>query len=351
MAPVIRACAASSAIRSVACATAQHRDLLDQELEFLQIRPEYDLNLMKPNQDLFDVTANGLTKMKDILTRARPDLVLVQGDTTTAFVAGLAAFYFKIPVGHVEAGLRTGNLYSPFPEEINRKLIGTFARYHFAPTPEAVENLRRENVDPSHIFLTGNTGIDSLMWAGARGIRSEKLDELYRGKKLILMTAHRRENFGEPMKRVFTAIRRFAENHPEYQIVYPVHPNPNVRGLAETVFFECDNVTLVPPFRYGELVQALRDCHFVVTDSGGLQEESPTFGKPTVVLRENTERPEAVATGCARLVGTDPEVIYTTLEELARPGSALYASMANAKNPFGDGTAATQIVSILERSL
>jgi len=351
MAPVVRACARSSTLEPVTCATAQHRDLLDQELGFLEIRPDFDLNLMKPNQDLFDVTASALVGMKQVLAQVKPSVVLVQGDTTTAFVAGLAAYYFKIPVGHVEAGLRTGDIYSPFPEEINRRLIGTFAAFHFAPTQQSVDNLGREHVDLSTVHRTGNTGIDSLLWAGAKNQRFGELGRLYAGKQLVLMTSHRRENFGEPMLRSFSAIRAFAERHPDHQIVYPVHPNPNVKGTAERVFSGVKNVSLIAPLKYGELVQALKDCRFVVTDSGGLQEEAPTFGKPVVVLRDNTERPEAVEAGCARLVGTDSAKITEALEELARPGSAVYDSMAKAQNPFGDGKAAGRIIHILEQSL
>ncbi len=351
MAPVIRACAASKKFEPVSCATAQHRDLLDNELAFLEVKPDFDLDLMRPNQDLFDVTSGALLGMKRILSEVKPAVVLVQGDTTTAFTAGLAAFYLKIPVAHVEAGLRTGNIYSPFPEEINRKLIGTFAALHFAPTQKSVDNLLKENVDETSVFLTGNTGIDSLVWANAKNVRFDSLEKLYRGKKLVLMTSHRRESFGEPMDRSFKAIRGFAEKHPDYHIIYPVHPNPNVKATAAANFSKASNISLVAPLGYGELVQSLRDCHFVITDSGGLQEEAPTFGKPVVVLRENTERPEAVTAGCARLVGTDPKLIAETLEALVQPHSSLYDSMSKAQNPFGDGRAASRILKILEERL
>lgn len=351
MAPLIRACAASKVLEPVACSTAQHRDLLDNELSFLEVKPDFDLDLMRPNQDLFDVTSGALLGMKRILNEVKPAVVLVQGDTTTAFTAGLAAFYLKIPVAHVEAGLRTGNLYSPFPEEGNRKLIGTFAAFHFAPTQRSVDNLLKENVDEKTVFLTGNTGIDSLIWAGAKNVRFDSLEKLYRGKKLVLLTSHRRESFGEPMERSFKALRAFAEKHADYHLVYPVHPNPNVKATAAAIFSKTTNISLVPPLGYGELVQSLRDCHFVVTDSGGLQEEAPTFGKPVVVLRENTERPEAVTAGCARLVGTDPKLITETLEALAQPNSSLYATMAKAQNPFGDGKSAGRILKILEDRL
>lgn len=351
MAPVVQAVAASAKLTAIPCATAQHRAMLDQVLEFFEIRPDYDLNLMQANQDLFHITTGCLGGMKGVYEKAKPDVVLVQGDTTTTMASALAAFYARIPIGHVEAGLRTWQKYAPYPEEMNRRLVTPLADFHFAPTEDAVKNLRAEGIPPEIIFNTGNTSIDALLWATRRELHAEKLAALYRGRKLVLMTAHRRENFGEPLKAIFAAVREFARRHPDYHVVYPVHPNPNVKGPAEATLSGIPNVSLIPPVSYNELVHLMRECVLVLTDSGGLQEEAPTLGKPVLVLRETTERPEAVRAGCAKLVGHDGALILSQLEALTAPQSVEYEAMARAQNPFGDGTAAQQIVRHLEASL
>jgi len=351
MAPVVKAVEASGRLQPIRIATAQHRGLLDQVLEYFGIKPDHDLNLMQANQDLFHVTAACLNGMKGVLQETRPDVVLVQGDTTTTLAAAMAAFYLKIPVGHVEAGLRTYDKYSPFPEEMNRKMTGAIADFHFAPTEQSVDNLRREAIPDEKIHLTGNTAIDALLWASRRAVPLPALRTLYEGRRLILMTAHRRENFGTPLQNIFRAVREFAARNSDCHVIYPVHPNPNVKGPAEEALGGLDNVSLVPPVGYSELVYLMTECTLVLTDSGGLQEEAPTLGKPVLVLRETTERPEAVAAGCARLVGHDTAAILGSLDELLKPGSATYTRMARARNPFGDGTAARQIAALLEEHL
>lgn len=351
MAPIVKAVQASDQLEAITCATAQHRGLLDQVNQFFKITPDYDLNLMQANQDLFHITVNCLTGMKQTILEAKPEVVLVQGDTTTTFAAALAAFYLRVPIGHVEAGLRTWQRFAPYPEEANRCMVGPLADFHFAPTPESLENLRGEKRDPNSLFMTGNTSIDALLWASRQNVYTEKLGSLFEGKKLILMTAHRRENFGTPLQHIFQAVGEFARRHPEYQIVYPVHPNPNVKGPAEEALGKIPNVSLIAPVDYPELVFLLKECALVLTDSGGLQEEAPTLGKPVLVLRETTERPEAVSAGCAKLVGHDVSTILTELDKLVQPESREYARMAQARNPFGDGTAAQQIVTILENRI
>jgi UDP-N-acetylglucosamine 2-epimerase (non-hydrolysing) len=351
MAPVVRALEASEHLTPVTCTTGQHRDLLDQVLQFFDLKPDYDLNLMKPNQDLTDITVNCLSALREIYQSVKPDVVLVQGDTTTTMAAALAAFYARTKIGHVEAGLRTRQKYAPYPEEVNRQLVSPLADFHFAPTHQAVDNLRAESIAPESIYQTGNTSIDALIWAKDHVGHPKVLSQLYEGKKLILMTAHRRENFGAPFKEIFFAVKEFMQQHPECHIVYPVHPNPNVKNLAHDILFGLKNVSLIPPVSYPELIFLMKECHLVLTDSGGLQEEAPTLGKPVLVLRESTERPEAVEAGCARLVGHDREKILSHLEQLKETTLPLYQSMAQAKNPFGDGSASQKIVEILEGSL
>ena len=351
LAPVVRAFEQSDILCPIVCATGQHRELLEGALDLFGITPDYSLELMKSNQTLFDVTTNGLTKLKTVIDACQPRLVLVQGDTSTAFCGALAAFYSQIEVGHVEAGLRTWNPKSPFPEETYRQMITKLSRYHFAPTPQAAQNLRADNVDEENIFVTGNTGVDALLWISGETGDQPELSTLFKDKKMILMTAHRRENFGAPLLRILTAIKEFALAHPEFQIVYPIHPNPNVTTPAKEVLGKVANISLLPPLNYTELVFLMRSCHCILTDSGGIQEEGPSFGKPLLVLRETTERQEAVDGGCAMLVGADPAKIRLALEELADENSPLYRSMANTKNPFGDGYAALRISTILEKKL
>ncbi|NBX93945.1 MAG: UDP-N-acetylglucosamine 2-epimerase (non-hydrolyzing) [Proteobacteria bacterium] len=350
MAPVIKKLGESLSFNPITCSTGQHRDLLDQVASFFGIQHDFSLNVMKSNQDLFDITERLLGEMREVLKESKPDLVLVQGDTTTAFVSALSAFYSKIPVGHIEAGLRTWDPYSPFPEEMNRALISKIASFHFAPTSKAADNLRKEGISEQLIYQVGNTGVDAILEVAKRGKATPFIAQLFPPeKKLILLTAHRRENFGEPLRNIFKAVKKLCKQHPDVQVIYPVHPNPNVKAVANEMLADCAGVTMLEPLEFGDLVWLLEKVQFVVTDSGGLQEEAPTFGKPVLVLRESTERPEAVEAGAARLVGTDSEKISAEMSKLVDPLSLQYQSMARVRNPFGDGTAARKIISILEQ--
>ena len=338
--------------------TGQHRDMLDQVLRLFRIRPRWDLDVMRTGQTLTGVTLAILDKMDAVLKVARPDLVLVQGDTTTAFVGALAAFYRQIPVGHVEAGLRSYDLRNPFPEEANRRLIDGLSTLHFAPTPSARRNLLRENISSKNIFVTGNTGIDALQM-GLAGFRRRRRGGEARfpfppghlaaaASKLgdhpfVLLTAHRRENFGAPLRGLFLAVKDAAKSRPDVHFVYPVHPNPNVKGMAKTLLSDLPNVHLLPPLDYGDFIVFLREALFVVTDSGGLQEEAPSLGKPVLVFRKVTERPEAVAAGTVRLVGTEAVNVRRWISALLEDRK-LFRKMANAVNPYGDGHAAERTV-------
>jgi UDP-N-acetylglucosamine 2-epimerase (non-hydrolysing) len=351
MAPVYQALQAMPGLDPVVCVTAQHRAMLDQVLRLFGTTPQYDLDIMTPGQDLFDVTQRCLTGLRDVFEDARPDMVLVHGDTSTAFAAALAAYYCRIFVGHVEAGLRTGNKHAPFPEEMNRRLIGSLADLHFAPTHRAVRNLRRERVPRSAIFRTGNTAVDALLQMVEQLTVRPQVDRLFHGKRLILMTAHRRENFGRPMEIIFKTVADFVTGHPDFQVVLPVHPNPRVQEIAYAMLGDVPNISLVDPLDYDALVYLLTKSQFILTDSGGLQEEAPTLGKPVLVLRETTERPEAIKAGCAVLVGHDELKISTHLEALADTDSELYRSMQKAVSPFGDGRAGERIARIVRRHL
>ncbi len=349
MAPVVRELARRENLRARVCVTAQHREMLDQVLDVFAIRPDYDLGLMEPGQTLPRLTGRVLTGVAGVLDRERSDVVLVQGDTTTAMAAALAAFYARIPVGHVEAGLRTGDRYAPFPEEINRRVAGALATWHFAPTAHAAAALRREGVAEGTIHVTGNTEIDALLmtlqttipptWPFPSG-----------GRRLVLVTAHRRENFGAPLAAALGALRRLVERNPDIEIAYPVHLNPNVQEPAGRLLGNHERIHLLPPQPYAAFVHLMRRATLIITDSGGIQENAPTLGKPTLVLRRETERPEALKAGTARLVGTDPALILAEAERLLHDPAA-YAAMARAANPFGDGTAARRIVDILARDL
>ena len=353
MAPLQKAFERDGRMKAILCATAQHREMLDQVLGFFEMKPDYDLNLMTPGQKLPELMAKCLTGVTEVIEKSRPSIVIVQGDTATAFVAGLAAFHAGLPVAHVEAGLRTHNKWSPFPEEMNRKLLGALSDFHFAPTQPSVENLLREGVAHDRVYMTGNTSIDALLWAKDR-VNGENLgidSELFRNKKIVLMTAHRRENFGEPMKRIFACVNEITKKHQDLHFVYPVHPNPNVAGLAREMLDGNPAVTLMEPVQYPELVYLLGKCHFVFTDSGGIQEEAPSLGKPVLVLREDTERSEAVDAGCAFLVGSSPELINAKVDALMDESTGLYEQMAKVANPFGDGTASRQIVDVICRGL
>lgn len=360
MAPVIHALTDDKRVDVRVCVTAQHRQMLDQVLEVFDIRPNDDLDVMKPNQDLYDITARILTGLREILRSQRPDIVLVHGDTSTTLAASLAAFYEKIPVGHVEAGLRTGNIYSPWPEEGNRRLIAQIATYHFAPTETSRMNLLKENISPDSVFVTGNTVIDAMFWvlkkikndASLRNQVEEELRQRFGSQKeiyknrFILVTGHRRENFGEGFVRICTALRHIAQNNPDIAVVYPVHLNPNVRKPVQAVLSDVENVFLIEPLGYEAFVYMMSKSYFVITDSGGIQEEAPSLGKPVLVMRSTTERPEAVEAGTVRLVGTDVKTIVQEAQRLISD-SDMYERMSRAHNPYGDGKASMRIREIL----
>ena len=354
--PVVRAALADSRFVTQVCVTAQHRDMVDQVIELTGIPVDYDLDIMSPGQTLFDVTARVLTGMERVLTESKPDIVMVQGDTTTAMAAALAAFYKRIPVAHIEAGLRSHNIDSPFPEELNRRIAGDIARWHFAPTSEARDNLIAEGKEPSHIFVTGNTVIDTLLhFSGAmdddglmRAELAARFPFLDPGKKLILVTGHRRENFDGGIDRICTALKILATRG-DVQIVYPVHPNPNVRGVVETQLSDVPNIHLISPQDYLPFLYLQKQSYLVLTDSGGVQEEAPSLGKPVLVMRENTERPEGVAAGTARLVGTDVDKILSNANRLLDDPAA-YRSMAERHNPYGDGRTSARIIEELLRN-
>lgn len=349
MAPVIKALAAAEQIEARVCVTAQHREMLDQVLHLFEIAPDYDLNLMKPGQDLTDITANVLRGLKPVLAEFAPNLVLVHGDTTTTLAASLAAYYQRVPVGHVEAGLRTGNIHSPFPEEVNRKVAGAITCLHFAPTERSRRNLLAENVPDGRIHVTGNTVIDALKEVVARiendpalsAALAERLP-LDQSKRTILVTGHRRESFGGGFERICGALRRIAMR-PDVEIIYPVHLNPNVKAPVETFLSGLSNVHLIEPQDYLPFVYLMNCSTLILTDSGGVQEEAPSLGKPVLVMRETTERPEAVEAGTVRLVGTDEQLIVSSVNDLL-DDQAAYEAMSFAHNPYGDGLAAQRIV-------
>jgi UDP-N-acetylglucosamine 2-epimerase (non-hydrolysing) len=332
----------------VICVTAQHRFMLDQVLNCFGVQPDYDLDIMKPGQDLFDVTSRGLTRVREVLEREKPDWVLVQGDTTTTFVGALAAFYLQIPVGHVEAGLRTNNKYSPFPEEINRRLTTQVAQIHFAPTLGARNNLLKEGISPKAIYVTGNTAIDALLTVAGReyDFMKEGLDFLDFSRKIIVVTAHRRESFGEPFLSLCRALKEICARFPEVQLVYPVHLNPNVRRAVFSILKGVGNIHLIEPLEYEPFVHLMARSYFILTDSGGIQEEAPSLKKPVLIMRDTTERPEALMAGTAKLVGTSYDRI---VEEASRlmSNQHLYQRMISAVNPFGDGRAAGRIADAL----
>jgi UDP-N-acetylglucosamine 2-epimerase (non-hydrolysing) len=350
LAPVVRALAADPRFSPRVAVTAQHRDLLDQVLDLFGLRPDYDLDLMRPGQDLFHVTSSALLGLKPVLEDARPDLVVVQGDTTTTFVGALAAFYNRIPVAHVEAGLRTGDPFSPYPEETNRALTGRLATWHFAPTDGARANLMHEGIDPATITVTGNTGVDALLHVAAcvRAKPPQLPLELDPTRRLVLVTAHRRESFDGGMDRICRAVAELARRRPEVDLVFPVHPNPNVRAAVDETLTGLRNVHVVEPVDYEQLVSLLTRAHLVLTDSGGIQEEVPSLNVPALVLRDKTERPEGVEAGALKLVGTDPSRIVREALRLLDDETE-HARMAAAPNPYGDGRAAERITNVLAR--
>ena len=333
-------------IEPIVAVTAQHREMLDQVLQLFAIKPDYDLNIMTAGQTLYDVTGRALAGLKDVLAEAQPDMVLVHGDTTTTFVGALASFYAQIPVGHVEAGLRTGNKFSPYPEEMNRKLTGAIADIHFAPTSTSKNNLLKENIDPAAIVVTGNTVIDALQTtvkADYRFTDSGLQKALAGGKRLILVTTHRRENLGEPMRHVYQALRKVLENHPDVEAIFPVHKNPKVREIVDEELGKLAQVHLIEPLDYEPFANLMAKVDIVLTDSGGIHEEAPALGKPVLVPRDTTERPEAVDAGTVKLVGTAYDDVWRETS-LLLDDSKYYQSMAEAANPYGDGRACERII-------
>lgn len=357
MAPLVQALGADERFESRVCVTGQHREMLDQVLELFEITPDHDLNIMKPGQDLTDVTCAILSGLREILAQEKPDMVLVHGDTATTFATSLAAYYQQIPVGHVEAGLRTGNLYSPWPEEANRKLTGSLAKHHFAPTDTSRNNLLAEGVNYGDVIVTGNTVIDALLEVVEKLDRDHGLQEemqsqfsfLRPGARLVLITGHRRESFGGGFERICEAIAQVAKENPDVDLLYPVHLNPNVREPVHRLLDKLDNVHLIEPTDYLPFVYLMNRSSIILTDSGGIQEEAPSLGKPVLVMRDTTERPEAVDAGTVKLVGTDVTRIVSELTELLNDEAA-YKKMSFAHNPYGDGKACSRILDALQRT-
>lgn len=355
MAPLVHALAEDTDFEAKVCVTAQHREMLDQVLKLFEIIPDYDLNIMKPGQDLTDITCRILEGLKSVFADFQPDVVLVHGDTATTMATSLAAFYHRIPVGHVEAGLRTGNLYSPWPEEANRKIAGHLAMYHFAPTENSRQNLLKESIPDSHIFVTGNSVIDALLWVRDKVMSDqhmmEKLAANYPfidpNKKMILVTGHRRESFGGGFERICHALAEIAQAHSDVQVVYPVHLNPNVSEPVKRILHDIDNIILISPQDYLPFVYLMNHAYLILTDSGGIQEEAPSLGKPVLVMRDTTERPEAVDAGTVRLVGTDTQKIVKEVNRLLTD-DAEYHEMSRAHNPYGDGHACQRILAALK---
>ena len=358
MAPLVKEFEKHNDVESKVCVTAQHREMLDQVLDMFEIVPDYDLNLMKPGQDLYDITSNVLLGMKDVLSDFAPDVVLVHGDTTTTSATSLAAFYQKIKVGHVEAGLRTGDIYSPWPEEVNRQITGILANYHFAPTTTSRDNLLRENKSKEGILVTGNTVIDALFLALDKIEQNKELkaniesnfDNLkfnINNSKLILVTGHRRENFGQGFINICEALKTLALNNPDIDIVYPVHLNPNVQKPVKELLSDVSNVHLIAPLQYETFLYLMSKSYFIITDSGGVQEEAPSLGKPVLVMRDTTERPEALEAGTVKLVGTDSELIIKEAQ-LLLDDDVEYEKMSKAHNPYGDGKACEKIVKFIK---
>ena len=346
MCPLVNELKTRKGIETVVCVTGQHRQMLDQVLEAFLVAPDYDLSIMKDRQTLFDVTTNILNRIKEVLEEVRPDVVLVHGDTSTTFATALACFYLQIPVGHVEAGLRTYNIYSPYPEEFNRQAVSIISSYHFAPTKLSKENLLKEGKNPDTIYVTGNTAIDALKTTVREGYTHPELD--WAGdSRLIMITAHRRENLGEPMKNMFRAIRRVCDEHPDIKAIYPIHMNPVVRETANAILGDYERIRIIEPLDVLDFHNFLSRSYLILTDSGGIQEEAPSLGKPVLVMRDTTERPEGIAAGTLKLVGTDEKVIYENFKLLLEDEKA-YEAMSTASNPYGDGFACRRIADILE---
>ena len=347
MAPLVKELQKRDNIKTVVCVTAQHRQMLDQVLNAFHIEPDYDLDIMQPGQTLSDITARVLKGLENVIKEVKPDIVLVHGDTTTTFAGSLAAFYHQIPIGHVEAGLRTYNKYSPYPEEINRQFVGLVADLNFAPTERSRKNLLDEGKNPNSIYVTGNTAIDALKTTVQKEYKNE-ITEWAEGSRLIVLTAHRRENLGEPMRHMFKAIKRVIEKYDDVKMVYPVHLNPQVINVAKEIFGECERVKLIQPLEVLEFHNLLNKSYLILTDSGGIQEEAPSLGKPVVVLRDTTERPEGIEAGTLKLAGTNEETIFSIIDDLLC-NDTNYQKMSKASNPYGDGKASKRITDIIEQ--
>lgn len=349
MAPLVKKLEEYKEIESIVCLTAQHREMLDMVVELFDIHPDYDLNVMQHGQSISDITVKVLKGIEEVLIKVKPDVVLVHGDTSTTFVGALAAFYQKIKVAHVEAGLRSGNIYSPYPEEMNRKLTTNLANIHFAPTTGNYENLIKEGLDPKNIFITGNTVIDALLSVVEDDyiFENELLNNIdYENKKVIVMTCHRRENWGQPMEDIFEAVSELALENKNVEIIFPVHLNPNIRSLAKEKMGQCENIHLIEPLDYKPFANLLNKAYLILTDSGGIQEEAPALGKPILVMRTETERPEAVEAGTVKIIGVEKAKVKEEVEKLLSDKSA-YEEMANAINPYGDGSASEKTVEAL----
>lgn len=346
MCPLVNELKGRKNIQTIVCVTGQHRQMLDQVLEAFNVIPDYDLSIMKDKQTLFDITTNILNRIKDVLEKERPDVVLVHGDTSTTFVTALACFYMQIPVGHVEAGLRTYNIFSPYPEEFNRQAVSIISKYNFAPTELSKSNLVKEGKDEASIYITGNTAIDALKTTVRDDYTHPELDWA-EGSRLILITAHRRENLGEPMHNMFRAIRRVMDENPDVKAIYPIHMNPIVRQAADEELGDCDRIHIIEPLEVLDCHNIMARSYMILTDSGGIQEEAPSLGKPVLVMRDTTERPEGIKAGTLKLVGTDEQVIYDNFKLLLDDKNA-YDAMAKASNPYGDGFACKRIADILE---
>lgn len=346
MCPLVNELKTRENIETIVCVTGQHRQMLDQVLEVFDVVPDYDLSIMKEKQTLFDITTNILKDIRKVLEEVRPDVVLVHGDTSTTFVTALACFYLQIPVGHVEAGLRTYNIYSPYPEEFNRQAVGIISNYNFAPTEKAKENLIKEGKKKESIYVTGNTAIDALKTTIKKEYYHSEL-EWAKGSRLILITAHRRENLGEPMKAMFRAILRVLKEHPDVKAIYPIHMNPVVREIADSILGKEERVHIIEPLEVIDFHNFLNQSYMILTDSGGIQEEAPSLGKPVLVMRDTTERPEGIEAGTLKLIGTEEENIYRNFKKLLDDEEE-YKKMSNASNPYGDGFACKRIADILD---
>jgi len=349
MCPLVKELKTREKLNTVVCVTGQHREMLDQVLNTFDVVPDYDLSIMKDKQTLFDVTINILEKMKTVLEEVKPDVVLVHGDTSTTFVTALACFYLQIPIGHVEAGLRTYNIYSPYPEEFNRQAVGIVSDFNFTPTEMSKKNLLKEGKSPETIYVTGNTAIDALKTT-VRGDYNHEHLNWASDSRLIMITAHRRENLGEPMRNMFKAIKKIIDENSDIKAIYPIHMNPVVREVAQEIFGDTDRIRIIEPLEVLDFHNFLSRSYLILTDSGGIQEEAPSLGKPVLVMRDTTERPEGIESGTLKLVGTDENVIYRTLKQLLED-QAEYDKMSKASNPYGDGFASKRIVDILMKNI